>query len=50
MNTDNNSDRNKIPENDPSKAMDSKREVERSDDAKIDQDFPGYPHIPPGKT
>ena len=46
MNTDNNSDRNKIPENDPSKAMDSKREVERSDDAKTDQDFPGYPHYP----
>ena len=46
MSTDNNNDRNKIPENDPSKAMDSKREVERSDDAKTDQDFPGYPHYP----
>jgi hypothetical protein len=35
-----------IPENDPSKAMDSKREVENSPDEKIDQDFPGYPHYP----
>jgi hypothetical protein len=34
------------PENDPSKAMDSKREVEQSNDAKTDQDFPGYPHYP----
>ncbi|MGZ3844819.1 MAG: hypothetical protein ACXVBH_02115 [Flavisolibacter sp.] len=35
-----------VPENDPSKAMDSKREVEKSNDQKIDQDFPGYPHYP----
>ncbi len=35
-----------IPENNPSKAMDSKREVEQSNDEKIDQDFPGYPHYP----
>lgn len=35
-----------IPENDPSKAMDSKREVDQSNDGKIDQDFPGYPHYP----
>jgi hypothetical protein len=35
-----------IPENNPSKAMDSKREVEQSNDPKIDQDFPGYPHYP----
>lgn len=35
-----------IPENDPSKAMDSKREVEKANDEKIDQDFPGYPHYP----
>lgn len=35
-----------ITQNDPSKAIDSKREVEQSDDAKIDQDFPGYPHYP----
>jgi hypothetical protein len=42
-----NSNRNTgIPENDPSKAMDSKREVEQSNDAKTDQDFPGYPHYP----
>jgi hypothetical protein len=38
--------RNRIPENDPSKAMDSKREVEQSPDEKTDQDFPGYPHYP----
>jgi hypothetical protein len=37
---------NNIPENDSSKAMDSKREVEQSNDQKIDQDFPGYPHYP----
>jgi hypothetical protein len=37
---------NDIPENNPSKAMDSKREVEQSNDAKTDQDFPGYPHYP----
>jgi hypothetical protein len=36
----------RIPENDPSKAMDSKREVEQSNDGKTDQDFPGYPHYP----
>ena len=35
-----------IPENDPSKAMDSKREVDQSNDPKTDQDFPGYPHYP----
>ena len=38
--------RDKIPENDASKAMDSKAEVEHSNDPKIDQDFPGYPHYP----
>jgi len=36
----------RIPEQDPSKAMDSKREVEQSKDEKTDQDFPGYPHYP----
>lgn len=43
-----NSDKSRtgIPENDPSKAMDSKREVAQSNDAKTDQDFPGYPHYP----
>lgn len=46
MNTDNSSDKNKNPENNPSKAMDSKKEVERSKDPKTDQDFPGYPHYP----
>ncbi len=34
------------PENDPSKPMDSKRDVDKSNDEKIDQDFPGYPHYP----
>ena len=47
MNTDNNNEgKNGNPENNPSKAMDSKKEVERSNDAKTDQDFPGYPHYP----
>lgn len=44
-NEENNRDIN-IPENDPSKPMDSKREVENSNDEKINQDFPGYPHYP----
>lgn len=39
-------ERNKIPDYDPSKAMDSKKEVEQSNDEKTDQDFPGYPHYP----
>ena len=39
-------DKNRVPANDPSKAMDSKREVEQSNDPKTDQDFPGYPHYP----
>lgn len=45
--TNNNRDREqRNPQNDPSKAMDSKKEVENSNDEKIDQDFPGYPHYP----
>lgn len=44
-NNDNNRS-NRVPENDPSKAMDSKKEVENSNDEKTDQDFPGYPHYP----
>ncbi|HYK57583.1 MAG TPA: hypothetical protein VEV15_14040 [Flavisolibacter sp.] len=45
--TNNNRDREqRNPQNDPSKAMDSKKEVEESKDAKTDQDFPGYPHYP----
>lgn len=36
----------RIPDNDPSKAMDSKKEVAQSNDEKTDQDFPGYPHYP----
>ena len=38
--------RSDIPENNPSKAMDSKKEVEQSNDERTDQDFPGYPHYP----
>src|SRR5688572_2858561 len=38
--------KNNIPDQDPSKAMDSRREVEQSNDQKTDQDFPGYPHYP----
>jgi hypothetical protein len=38
--------KNNIPDQDPSKAMDSRREVEQSKDQKTDQDFPGYPHYP----
>lgn len=38
--------RSNIPENDPPKPMDSKRDVENSPDEKTDQDFPGYPHYP----
>ena len=41
-----NDDKKRTPENDPSKAMDSKKEVEQSNDEKTDQDFPGYPHYP----
>src|SRR3954463_5246611 len=43
---DRNNDQGRIPENDPSKPMDSKKEVEQSNDEKTDQDFPGYPHYP----
>ncbi|MDB5192602.1 MAG: hypothetical protein JWQ96_2165 [Segetibacter sp.] len=32
--------------NNPSKAIDTPGEVEESNDSKIDQDFPGYPHYP----
>jgi len=35
-----------VPEHNPSKPMDSKREVAQSPDEKTDQDFPGYPHYP----
>ena len=35
-----------IPENNPSRAMDSKHEVDQSPDNKTDQDFPGYPYYP----
>lgn len=37
---------NRIPDNNPSKPMDSRNEVERANDEKINQDFPGYPHYP----
>jgi hypothetical protein len=47
MSAQNNKDpKSNIPQNDPSKAMDSKKEVEQSPDSKTDQDFPGYPHYP----
>ncbi|RYF84903.1 MAG: hypothetical protein EON98_07965 [Chitinophagaceae bacterium] len=46
MNRNEENNRSNIPANDPSKAMDSKREVEQSPDEKTDQDFPGYPHYP----
>lgn len=35
-----------IPDYDPSKPMNSKKEVAQSPDEKTDQDFPGYPHYP----
>ena len=38
--------RSNIPENNPPKPMDSKRDVANSPDEKTDQDFPGYPHYP----
>ena len=41
-----NEDQSRIPQNDPSKPMDSKKDVEGSPDAKTDQDYPGYPHYP----
>jgi hypothetical protein len=44
---DNDANRNTtMPGNNSSKPMDSKRDVENSNDQKIDQDFPGYPHYP----
>ncbi len=33
-------------ENNPKKAISTPIEVEESEDGKIDQDFPGYPHYP----
>lgn len=42
----NENDNNKNPERDDSNAMNSKKDVENSNDNKIDQDFPGYPHYP----
>jgi hypothetical protein len=44
-----NEDSNKesrIPQENSSKPMDSKSDVEKSPDEKTDQDFPGYPHYP----
>jgi hypothetical protein len=35
-----------IPETSTTKPMDSKRDVEESNDEKIGWDFPGYPHYP----
>ena len=33
-------------ENNPNEAMTTPKEVEQSNDASIDEDFPGYPHYP----
>ncbi|GAA4755113.1 hypothetical protein [Flavisolibacter ginsenosidimutans] len=41
-----NKNEGRIPEQNSSKPMDSKRDVELSPDEKTDQDFPGYPHYP----
>lgn len=41
-----NEEHSRISQNNQSKPMDSKKEVEQSPDAKTDQDFPGYPHYP----
>ena len=46
MERNNDKENPRTPENNPSKAMDSKKEVESSEDEKTDQDFPGYPHYP----
>ena len=46
MNNNNDNQNSRIPENDSSKPMNSKSEVENANDGKIDQDFPGYPHYP----
>src|SRR3954453_16579 len=32
--------------NDPDERIDTPKEVEESNDEKIDEDFPGYPHYP----
>lgn len=46
MNRSEDNNKEQIPQNDPSNAMNSKREVANSPDNKTDQDFPGYPHYP----
>lgn len=46
MNRNEDKNNSQVPENDPSKAMDSKKEVAKSPDEKTAQDFPGYPHYP----
>lgn len=46
MNLNEENNRTDIPENNPSKGMNSKQEVAQSPDEKTDQDFPGYPHYP----
>lgn len=40
------SNANRIPDQNDTKAMDSRKDVEQSPDPKTDQDFPGYPHYP----
>lgn len=48
MNTNNNDnkDANKKQGDQPTNPIDKPQEVEKSNDEKIDQDFPGYPHYP----
>ena len=46
MNRNEDNNKEQFPQNDPSNAMNTKREVANSPDNKTDQDFPGYPHYP----
>ncbi|MDQ3278908.1 MAG: hypothetical protein M3Q06_11315 [Bacteroidota bacterium] len=46
MNRNEDNNKEQASQNDPSNAMNSKREVANSPDNKIDEDFPGYPHYP----
>jgi hypothetical protein len=41
-----NNSRDQQADNDPSNAMNTKRDVAQSPDEKTDEDFPGYPHYP----
>lgn len=46
MKRNNGHDKGERTENNSTKPMDSKRDIEKSGDEKTDQDFPGYPHYP----